>query len=113
MVEMWMAVAAGIVSACMVVMTVLCVMMAQDIRRAMRRATTAFARCDRMIRETQRLVGHADQTARQIEGIVHRACQTASGVMDRVESWPEAAQTWWVRSFGTRARSGPRRNGHG
>ena len=113
MAEWWIAVAAGIASVCLLVMTAILWITAQDVRRTMRRANAALSRCDRIARDVQRFVVRTDHAARQLEGVMRRACEAASGVMDQMESWQEVAQTWWTRSFGTQARSGPRRNGHG
>ncbi len=113
MAEWWIAAAAGVVSVCLLVMTATLWVTARDVRRTMRRAGAVLSRCDRIAREVQHFVVRTDQAVRQLDGVMHRASEAAAGVMDQVESWQEAAQTWWTHSFGSRVRPGPRRNGHG
>ncbi len=80
----------GLVSLCMVAMTVTLMLTAHDIRRTMRRLHAMAPAADQALREAQRVLTHARRllaraggATRHVESVVQQACETATETLER------------------------------
>jgi hypothetical protein len=118
MVDAWLpTLLLGLISACVLVMTCVFVMTANDLRRVLRRVETLLPDCARAIREaqqalgtTRRLMARASRLARQVEGVVAQACEVAADTIGEVLDLRARARRFLAQWHGKNgARSGPRR----
>ena len=78
-------------SLCLLILAVVAIYTALDLRTTLRRvnamlpvAESAIRDARRVLHRTRRIVQRSDLAARQVETIVHRACEVFGGILDRV-----------------------------
>ena len=111
----WVVILLGVMSVGVLVMTVTVLLAARDLRRTVRQASRMLPDCDKAVQEARRtlmsirqLLARADHATRQVEGVIHKACDTASEVIGRVVFLKDKAEDFLAGRFGNGARSGPR-----
>ena len=110
----------GIVTACLIAMTLAILVIAGELRRTLRRLNvmlpeTARAVHDarRMFRQGRRLLARADVAAGRVEAILHQACDAATDVLGAIGRFKTRTQTLWTKRFGNGAGAEPRRHHRG
>ena len=111
----------GVISLCLVTITVSLLVTARDLRRVLKRVDAILPACDQAAQEARRILGEARQllkrthkTARHIETVVEQACHVASDVIEQVVSLKGRARTFLAkRLFGNGARADSRRQFRG
>lgn len=73
------------VASLLTVLTVCAVVMAFLSLNASLKLTRALRRTERAMGILQTILQHANRAGRHLETVVHRGCETALGVLDRVE----------------------------
>ena len=110
----------GIVTACLVILTLTVLVTAGELRRTLRRLNlmlpeTAQAVHDarRMFRQGRRLLARADAAAGRVEAIIHQACDAATDMLGAIGRFKTRTQTLWTKRFGNGAGADPRRHHRG
>jgi len=111
----WVVILLGVMSVGVLVMTVTVWLAARDLRRTVRQASRMLPDCDKAVQEARRtlmsirqLLARTDHATRQVEGVIRKACDTASEVIGRVVFLKDKAEDFLAGRFGNGARSGPR-----
>ena len=105
----------GVISVCLVAITVTALVTAREFRMTLRRINTMLPRADRALQDAQRsltlmrqCVTRADLAAQRVEAVVHAACDVASEAVTRFSRWKGQAQQFFTARFGNGAGSEPR-----
>lgn len=115
----WAVTLLGVMSVCAVVMTVTVCLAVRDLRRTMRHVNTMLPDCDKAVQDTRHTLAHirrllvrGDHAAHEVERVIHRACDAASAIIERVVFLKERAEDVLAGRFGNGARSGSRPRYH-
>ena len=108
----------GVICLCLISLTAVLLVTARELRLTLRRinamlpdAGTTLHEAGRALIQLRRLVSRANVAAREVETVVHRACEMASETLEQFDLARErarAAFTKWVRNG---AGVEPRSNG--
>lgn len=122
MADSWLVVAClGLIGLCLIAMTITLVVVARDLHRTLQGMRALVPACEHVARETRRLLAHvnevfarARQTTRQVEAVILKACDAASGTIEQLDGLKRRAQAFLRGRLGMRngTRVGPRRSHH-
>ena len=105
----------GLIAACAVTLTVCVLTTSQELRHALRRldrvlpeAEGALREARRALRQARRLLSHGHNATRHVEAVVLRACEVASGALERLGRVREAATHLFMMRTGNGTRGEPR-----
>ena len=106
-----------LISLSAMVMTVILCVTAFELRRVLRRINAILPHCDETVLEAGRALGAArqllvrtDDTARQMQSVVGKACHIASEVIEHMAFWTGRVHTYLAQRLGSGTGSGPRRH---
>src|SRR3989338_3573474 len=104
-----------VIAACAVALTVCVLTTAREFRNALRRldavlpeAEGALREARHALRQTRRLLSRGDSATRHVEAVVLRACEVASGALERLSRVREAATHLFTMSTRNGTRGEPR-----
>ena len=105
----------GVIAVCAIALTVCVLATAQELRDALRRldavlpeAEGALREARHALRQTRRLLSRGHNATRHVEAVVLRACEVASGALERLGRVREAATHLFTMSTRNGARGEPR-----
>ena len=112
------AVCLGLISLCLMTLTIILFVTALDLRRTLHRinailpeAGQTFHEAARALAHVRRLISRVNVAAREVEGVVHRACETASETLEEVALAGQRARLAFTKWVGNGAGAEPRSNG--
>ena len=107
----------GVMSVCLVTLTLLVLIVSRQLRRVLLRIQTALLpACEetleearRTFAETRQLISHTNKTTHHVEEVVHKTCEGASAILDNLFLLKERAQAFLKERFGNGSRPKSRR----
>ena len=115
----WIALFLTVLGVCAITMTLAVVIAVHELRRTMGQLRARLPQCDQALAEARRTLAHlrrllarSDHATRHVEGVIHKACDVAAGIIDRVVFLKEQAEGVWAARFGNGTRVGPRSRDH-
>ncbi|MBI3321856.1 MAG: hypothetical protein HYZ91_06280 [Candidatus Omnitrophica bacterium] len=107
----------GVLTGCLVAITFTIWLTARELRQTLRHVNRVFPQADRALREARRslhgvheILTRANRSAHDVERVIRRACETVSGVLERVAAFPHRAQEFLSGQFGNGAGAEPRQH---
>ena len=103
----------GVISLCLIVMTITVVRLTCDVRRTLRRVNLMLPEARRSLQHMRRLLARTNRATQQVEAVIHAACDTASGALAQVGLWKDRAQaavSRYIGNGGHAAGAVPRRH---
>ena len=107
----------SLATACLFIMTLAILMIAGDLRLALRRlnamlpeAAQAVHDARRVFRLGRRLLARADVAAGHVQGVIHQACDAATDALGAIGRVQTRTQMFWAKRFGNGAGAEPRRH---
>lgn len=91
----------GVISVCLMVMTVTLVVTARDVRRTLRRMHVTLTEAHQVLARTRRITRHVD-------AVVQKGCAVALQVLDPVLALKDRAQAFLEAHVGNHAGNGAR-----
>ena len=108
----------GLISICLITLAIILLVIALDLRRTLHRinailpdAGTTLHEAGRALVQVRRLISRVNVTARDVEGVVHRACETASETLEEFALARQRARSAFTKWVGNGAGAEPRSNG--
>jgi len=96
----------GLISACLLAMTITCVQTARKMCRTL-------DRIDAMLPAVHRIVRDAHDSMQQVRSVVHEACAVTSEALGRARQFAGRVQSFMTGHVGNGARGEPRHTRHG
>ena len=110
----------GILTACLLVITLTIFVTAGELRRTLRRlnvmlpdAARAMHDARRMLRRGRRLLARADAASGYVEAVIRQACDAATDVLNAIGRFKTRTEMLWTKRFGNGAGAEPRRHHRG
>ena len=103
----------GVMSFCLIVMTVTVVRLTCDVRTTLRRLNLILPEARRSLQHVRRLLTRINRATQHVEAVIHAACETASGALARLGLWKDHVQAVvnrYVGNVGNGTGAGPRRH---
>ena len=105
----------GLISACVLILTVTLVVTARQARRTLRHldvvlpdAAQAAREARRVMQHSRRLLVAANQATGHVEAVIRRACDAVSAALDQFDLLKERTIHVLTRPFGNGTGAGPR-----
>lgn len=90
----------GVISLCLIVMTVTVVRLTCDVRTTLRRVNLILPEARRSLQHVRRLLTRTNRATQHVEAVIHAACDTASGALTQMGRWKDRARVVVSRYIG-------------